>query len=211
MTDVLLAMNANFGQDDCSSCLVRSNLFDKYSNFLDSFLVPQTSSNELKTIYEKHGSTVFRFAVTLLKSQSAAEDLVHDVFLRYWTSNKYDKKRGTKLNYLLTLTKSMAINQINKSKNRKRILEKWSGFFNRSSKSYEEILGNNETTLNLQVALANLSDSQRKVLELCYVEGLSHKDASEHLGLPLGTIKTHARRGLMALKSQMSKLDKDLL
>ena len=211
MTDVLLAMSANFGQEDCSRSLCRFNLFDKYFKFLDSLLVPKTSSKELKTIYEQYGSRVFRFAVTLLKSHSAAEDLVHDVFLRYWTSNKYDKKKGSKLNYLLTLTKSMAINQINKSKNRKRILEKWSNFFNRSNKSYEEVLGNDETTINLQIALANLSDSQRQVLEICYVEGLSHKDASKQLGLPLGTIKTHARRGLIELKSQMTKLDKDLL
>ena len=115
MTDVLLAINANFGQEVCSRSLWSSNLFDKYSKFLNSFLVPNTSSKELKTIYEQHGATVFRFAVTLLKSHSAAEDLVHDVFLRYWTSNKYDEKRGSKINYLLTLTKSMAINQINKS------------------------------------------------------------------------------------------------
>ena len=105
----------------------------------------------------------------------------------------------------------MAINQINKSNNRKRILEKWSNFFNRSSKSYEEVLGQNETTINIQMALANLSDSQRQVLELCYVEGFSHKDAAKQLDLPLGTVKTHARRGLMALKSQMTKLDNDLL
>ena len=116
MTDILLAINANFGQEDCSRSLWRFNLFDKYFKFLDSLLVPKTSSKELKTIYEQYGSRVFRFAVTLLKSHSAAEDLVHDVFLRYWTSNKYDKKRGSKLNYLLTLTKSMAINQINKTK-----------------------------------------------------------------------------------------------
>ena len=211
MTDVLLAMNANFGQEDCSRSLWRSNLFDKYSKLLDSFLVPKTSSEELKKIYEQHGATVFRFAVSLLKSDSAAEDLVHDVFLRYWTSNKYDIKRGSKLSFLLTLTKSMAINQINKTKNRKRILDRWSNFFNRSSRNYGEVLENNETTTNLQIAFANLSDAQRQVIELCYVEGLSHKDASKQLRLPLGTIKTHARRGLINLKSQIANIDKGLL
>jgi RNA polymerase sigma factor (sigma-70 family) len=48
--------------------------------------------------------------------------------------------------------------------------------------------------LDLERALAQLSDDQRAVVSLCMVEGFSHVEASEALGMPLGTIKSHLNR-----------------
>ena len=52
--------------------------------------------------------------------------------------------------------------------------------------------------------MAHLSGTQKEVIELCYVEGLSQQAVAERLGLPLGTVKTHARRGLLMLRQQLN-------
>lgn len=205
MPEAQLAINANSGQLDWARMICGTTLESNYTKFFDPVLVQSISSEELKENYEAYGKAVLRLAVSLLHNQAAAEDLAHDVFIRYWTSNKYDPNRGTKLNYLLTLTQSMALNQLNKNKNRKRILEKWSSFFKSSGKNIEDELQTKETTVQVQLALANLSEQQRKVLELCYIDGLSHHETAKTLNLPLGTVKTHARRGLIAMRSQMIK------
>jgi RNA polymerase sigma-70 factor (ECF subfamily) len=56
---------------------------------------------------------------------------------------------------------------------------------------------------SLQQAFAALSDVQRRVLELAYHEELSQPEIAERTGLPLGTVKSHARRGLAALRQAL--------
>ncbi|NEQ69055.1 MAG: sigma-70 family RNA polymerase sigma factor, partial [Symploca sp. SIO2D2] len=52
-------------------------------------------------------------------------------------------------------------------------------------------------------ALEQLSAKQRQVLELAYYEGLSHTQIAQRLNLPLGTVKTHCRRGLLKLRETL--------
>ena len=59
----------------------------------------------------------------------------------------------------------------------------------------------------IQMSLVNLSKPQRDVLEICYIEGHSHQQAAKMLNMALGTLKTHARRGLIALRKQMENLE----
>ena len=192
---------------DWSRINLESNIKSRYTQYIVKILVPKISSKELQETYENYGKAVFRLAISLLKNHSAAEDLVHDVFIRFWTANKYDSNKGSKLSYLLMLTQSMALNQINKTINRKRILKKWSNLFNKIVSSADERLQTQETTIQVQIALATLPDQQRQVLELCYIEGASHNEAAKKLGIPLGTVKTHARRGLMALRPKISTIE----
>ena len=68
-------------------------------------MASRISSNELEKAYEKHGAAILRVSYAILRNKSEAEDLVHDVFLRFWKSGKFDSERGNDLSYLLTLTK----------------------------------------------------------------------------------------------------------
>ena len=52
-------------------------------------------------------------------------------------------------------------------------------------------------------ALSTLNSNQREVLELSYYEGRSQKEISEQLGVPLGTVKSWARRGLLQLREKL--------
>ena len=161
------------------------------------------SSNELEKAYEKHGAAVLRVSYAILRNKSEAEDLVHDVFLRFWKSGKFDSERGNDLSYLLTLTKSMAINLLNQKKNRTNILKKWKNVFNPEKIKNEDLLEQAENTAKIQLALSKLSEPQRKVLDLCYIQGKSHQETAKILKIPLGTVKTNARRGLIQLKKHL--------
>jgi RNA polymerase sigma-70 factor (ECF subfamily) len=55
-------------------------------------------------------------------------------------------------------------------------------------------------------ALAELGEAQRRVLELAFREDMSHAEIAERTGLPLGTVKSHARRGLAALRAALEPL-----
>jgi len=158
---------------------------------------------ELQRVYQAHGQAVYRLAMTLLRNPAAAEDLAHDVFLRFWTSGRFDPNRGSEHTYLLTLTRSMALDQLGQRSNRTCILQRWRHFFDRTTASGEEQLQRNEQLAAIQLAMAQLPAAQQQVIELCYVQGFSHQAAAQRLGLPLGTLKTHARRGLLTLRKKL--------
>ena len=103
------------------------------------------------------------------------------------------------------LTRSMAINRIKQSTNRKNIILKWINFLQPTSKDIDEELQGAENLTEVQIALSKLTDIQQKVIELCYIDGNSHQKVADILGLPLGTIKTHSRRGLIAMRASLDK------
>jgi len=61
-----------------------------------------------------------------------------------------------------------------------------------------------DTTIDLDAALKSLAPPERLCVSLCYGAGLSHAEAAESLNLPLGTVKSHVKRGLDKLRSRLS-------
>ena len=55
----------------------------------------------------------------------------------------------------------------------------------------------------MRVVMGQLRPDERRVLEMSWVEGLTHSEISEATSLPLGTVKTHARRGLNRLREML--------
>ena len=173
----------------------------------------QTAQAERTRCYQEHAEAVLRLALTYLKDRARAEDLTHDVFERLWRQQSYDPSQGSLRSYLLMMTRSMALNLINQGTNRRSILQRWRKEFRHEQASHEQTLLAADRSAALQLCLAKLSSQQRSVLELCFIKGLPQAKVAEQLGLPLGTVKTHARRGLMAIRSLLehSELNERLL
>ena len=161
------------------------------------------SSRQLKLAYEEHAEAVLRLAQTYVRDLALAEDITHDVFERLWQSNGYDPGKGSMRSYLLIMARSMALNHLNQINNRRSILKRWQPEFNTESPNPQDQLGNSEASAELQICLSKLRPDQRRILELCFLKDRSHAQVAEELRIPLGTVKSHARRGLLALRRLM--------
>ena len=155
--------------------------------------------------YKEHAEAVLRLAKTFLKDHAKAEDLTHDVFERLWRSNQFQKNKGSLRSYLLMMTRSMALNLLNQSKNRRSILERWRGEFKQITPSNESDLQASEMAAKLQLCIAKLSENQRLIIEQCYLNGKSQQQIAEDLAMPLGSVKTNARRGLIAIRKMLDR------
>ena len=153
--------------------------------------------------YKEHAEAVLRLAKTFLKDQAKAEDLTHDVFERLWRGNQFQKDKGSLRSYLLLMTRSMALNQLNQNKNRQSILERWRGEFKQEISSSETDLQASERAAELQLCIARLSKKQRLIIEQCYLQGKTQQEIAEDLAMPLGSVKTNARRGLIAIRQML--------
>lgn len=159
---------------------------------------------DLASLYDAYSPAVYRLALRLCRSSHAAEDLVHDVFLRFWRQGSYDPSRGPVLAYLLLLTRSMALNKLAQQRNRWQIVQQWShqllGHEPPSTQRWAELTDLGE---RMALALGQIDPKQRQVLELAYYQGLSQSAVAERLQIPLGTVKTRSRQGLLALRRHM--------
>jgi RNA polymerase sigma-70 factor (ECF subfamily) len=64
--------------------------------------------------------------------------------------------------------------------------------------------GDADHRIDLDEALKVLSASERVCVSMCYGAGLSHGEAAEALNLPLGTVKSHVKRGLEKLRARLA-------
>ena len=157
--------------------------------------------------YQDHAEAVLRLAKTFLIDQAKAEDLTHDVFERLWRGNQFQKEKGSLRSYLLMMTRSMALNQLKQSKNRRTILERWRGEFKQQTSSSEPELQASERAAELQLCIAKLGEKQRLIIEQCYLQGKTQQQIAENLAMPLGSVKTNARRGLIAIRKMLERSD----
>ncbi|QPN57826.1 sigma-70 family RNA polymerase sigma factor [Synechococcus sp. CBW1107] len=159
---------------------------------------------DLAGLYDACGAPVFRLALRLSPSRQEAEDLCHDVFLRYWQQGRYEPKRGPVLAYLLMMTRSMAFNRIEQRRNRWQLVQRWSHqLFPSAVRSPQEAAEADDLSQRVRLALESIPANQRQVLEMAYYEGLSQSAIAERLQLPLGTVKTRSRQGLIRLRDQL--------
>lgn len=103
------------------------------------------------------------------------------------------------------MTRSMALNHLSQSKNRRSILQRWRGEFRHQTPSNESDLEASEMAAKLQLCIAKLSENQRLIIEQCYLNGKSQQQIAEDLAMPLGSVKTNARRGLIAIRKMLDR------
>lgn len=163
----------------------------------------------LDVIYSRYSTPVYRLALRILKSEDEASDLTHEVFLRLWRTLSYDPERGQLLVYLMTMTRSQAFNRIRSAKNQRKLAERWGRGTQPLSEgsSILDSISLKETACQVREALKNLPSAQRQVLEMAYYDGLSQSEITKQLDIPLGTVKSRSRQGLLKLR----KLLKDLV
>ncbi|GBD10466.1 ECF RNA polymerase sigma factor SigK [bacterium HR23] len=160
----------------------------------------------LEALYDRYARVVFGVAYALLQDVGAAEEVVQEVFLAVWQKAKtYSEARGSPRLWLMSIAHHRAIDLLRK---RQRV-----GMVQvsdplpladhppASEDDPTEGAIANERRARLHQALQHLDPSQREVLLLTYFHGLTQREVAQRLGIPLGTVKTRIRLGLLKLRS----------
>jgi RNA polymerase sigma-70 factor (ECF subfamily) len=158
----------------------------------------------LARLYDDYRVILFGLLVRILNSREEAEDILQDVFIQVWRRAKdFDENRGKPFTWLVTLTRSRAIDRLRQLGARQRLAtsaaqdqpEEASDALTDTIKS-----GQKEV---VQRALAELPEDQKQTLVLAYYEGLTQSEIAAKLGAPLGTVKTRMRSGLAKLRARL--------
>lgn len=165
----------------------------------------------LGILYDRYGRLVYGIAMKGLRRVAEAEDLTQEVFLCLMRTRAYDPRRGNLASYLTTLTRSRVIDRLRSQSTQYKYLNQWHQ--NQAvvdPATPMKHITQQEKRAVVRKALSTLKAQQREVLELSYYEGQSQRAIAERLGVPLGTVKSWARRGLLQLRKQLDVLREDL-
>ena len=154
--------------------------------------------------YDRYATLVFTFALRILRVRSEAEELLQEVFLQVWhKAGDYDPKRGSPEAWIITITRSRGINKLRDIRRRERGVVPLEAPSMHSEGKVQNGSSASEASVMVKGVLAQLSEAQRRVLELAYFDGLTQSEIAVRLGEPLGTIKTRIRDGLERLRGLM--------
>jgi len=176
------------------------------AELLAALAVDQASA--LGALYDRYAGLVYGLAMKILRAPSEAEDLTQEIFLTFCTQCDYDPARGSLSGFLVTLTRSRAIDKIRARTRRTRFLDHWGEAVipdDPVASPFEE-LSIAECSERVRAALADLPETQRRVLEMAYYRGLSQSEIAAELETPLGTVKSWARKGLFSLRESLASL-----
>ena len=157
--------------------------------------------SDLKHAYDAHGSLVYSICRKALDEQ-AAREVTQDVFLSAWRGrDQFDPTKGTLAGWLVGITKRRIIDHL---RSERRHADR------RADERIDSVDHNAETDvvraaerIVLAEALRQLPERTRQIIELAYLRDLTHHDIAERTGVPLGTVKSDIRRGLLRIRDHM--------
>lgn len=165
--------------------------------------IQQGDRAALEVLYDRYSALVYKLSLRILVNPEAAADLTQEIFLAFWNNpDKYQPDRASIAVFLSVMTRSQALNRLRSAKSQQQLVQRFGRMAmpdtgdnpNLDRATLEELAG------RVKSALAELPNAQRQVLEMAYYEGLSQSDITEKTGVPLGTVKSRSRQGLLKLR-----------
>jgi RNA polymerase sigma-70 factor (ECF subfamily) len=146
---------------------------------------------------------VWGLARRFCRSAEDAEDATQEIFVDVWRSAaRYDENAGSEVTFLMTIARRRLIDRARRLGRRisADLLEDPTTIASPASKDQVEL---HDEVARAQDALEKLRPEQREVLDLALGQGRTHQEIAASIGIPLGTVKSHARRGLIKLREML--------
>lgn len=172
-------------------------------------LIKAKQSEALHALYDRYARLVYSFAMKARKDPEFARDVVQLVYTRIWTTESgYDPAKGLFVNWLLTVTRNLTIDQLRKLRKQSALVPLEHGI--------EAELGATEVhpfadpvsrklfKQQLEEAYRYMSEQQIELIRLFYWEGYTLSEIAEMLEEPLGTVKSRLHQSLKLLRKHMT-------
>jgi RNA polymerase sigma-70 factor, ECF subfamily len=176
-------------------------------------LIRKQDERALTALIQRYGGQLQAVCKCICCDELEANGVVSDVFWQFWRhAELFEAQRGSLRTYLLTMARSRSIDRVRSTTSLSRQRSKFIDAAVNDSKllscteSPEHRVLCDENAEEVKNALGQLSDLQRQLLQLAFFEGMSHSEVASALQIPLGTVKTHIRKGLLRLRYLLSEL-----
>ena len=177
-----------FGIDLTMSTLLEKHIVE---------LLHEGNDKAISLLYEHYGDTLYGVAFKVVRNEEVAQDVLQESFVKIWNkAHTYDPAKAKLFTWLFRITRNTAIDKIRSLSNKtdKEIQLDVSDVYNVGKEDIRPEL------MDMKKQLDRIEDKYRIVLEALFFEGMTQQEASDELGIPLGTIKSRLKIGLRELK-----------
>ena len=169
----------------------------------------QGDHDALAALYRQYAAVVYSVALRTVRNHHEAEDITQRVFIGAWRSrHTVDPARGSAAGWLVGITRNAVADHVEQRTRTARTLRAAS-----AGPTMEQHATALDTAVTDRVliaqALADLGEPRASVLRLAFADDLTHEQIAGRLGLPLGTVKSHLRRGLLQLRDTIKGVGHD--
>ena len=162
--------------------------------------IARRDRSAFSALYDRFAGRAFGIILNVLRNRDDAEDVFQETFLQVWNqANRFDPTRSTPEGWLVMIARSRAVDKLRK-KNLATIDVIVS---NPASPPVGEEISIRDEMGRACIALNRLETEQREPIRLAFFGGLTHTEIAKELKLPLGTVKTRIRQGMIRLRDDL--------
>lgn len=189
-----------FPRRHTASAVPASDASPSLDELLES--VGRGDSPAFEQLYDAVANSVFGIVRRVLRDPAQSEEVTQEVLIEVWrTSTRFDSARGSASSWILTMAHRRAIDRVRSSQaaqDRDQLSAQ-----REQARDYDDVAEQVENRLEQQQVrrcLSALTELQRESVRLAYYGGYTYREVSELLDVPLGTVKTRLRDGLIRLR-----------
>lgn len=153
--------------------------------------------------YDRHSSYAFGLILRIVRRRAEAEDALQDCFFQVWSqARRYTPERGGAAVWLLLIARSRALDLLRRRRREEAAAQAATvpGVAGDTGLDAERT----ETAQLTSRALARLPEEQRGVIRLAFYNGMTHEEIAAAQRIPLGTVKTRIRRGMLRMRELLA-------
>lgn len=161
--------------------------------------------NALADLYGRTSPKLYGICVRLLGSEPEAEDVLQDVYLTVWNkAGSFDREKASPITWLAILARNKAIDRLRRHRVPTTTLDDAPDLADEAP-SVLEVLEQDEDQRRLSSCLDELDEQQRASIRAAFLDGATYPQLAERENVPLGTMKSWIRRGLLRLRGCLQR------
>lgn len=172
----------------------------------DMALVGARDPAAFRRLYDQTSKKLFGVCFRILNDRGAAEDVLQDVYVTVWKqAARFDSRRASPITWLCTIARNHAIDSRRASQRSvDRALDIHPIITPDTIPAFDAVLIAEESRRDALACLDRLSEDQRNAIRDAFLEGLTYQELAERRSVPLGTMKSWIRRGLLEMRRCLS-------
>jgi RNA polymerase sigma-70 factor, ECF subfamily len=167
--------------------------------------VAEGDRSALAELYNRTSAKLYGVCIRLLGSEMEAEEALQDVYLTVWKkADRFDGRKASPITWLAVLARNKSIDRLRRKSAPTTNLDGASELVD-DAPSALEVLEQEEDQKRLRECLEELDEQQRASIRAAFLDGASYPQLAEREKVPLGTMKSWIRRGLIRLRGCLER------